>query len=206
MCIPRVARDHHRRGPSHHQHLRNTILAVVTTMSQSPTIQAVVTTMSLSPTIQAVVTIMVPSPTTPMSIQHLGRILTSSPSLNPRHTGTSLSLNPSHTGTRPSLNPHPARVPSRRVQRLPTAVRVPREAREPSQSQKARRRHTPSRRWYILTVGENRGRLRVQSIQHITQPRIGCLLGFLPSHFGVPVLRKFKTLIQLDFLFYCTFY
>jgi hypothetical protein len=203
MCIPRVARDHHRRGPSHHQHLRNTILAVVTTKSP---ILVVVTTMSLSPTIQAVVTIMVPSPTTPMSIQHLGRILTSSPSLNPRHTGTSLSLNPSHTGTRPSLNPHPARVPSRRVQRLPTAVRVPREAREPSQSQKARRRHTPSRRWYILTVGENRGRLRVQSIQHITQPRIGCLLGFLPSHFGVPVLRKFKTLIQLDFLFYCTFY
>lgn len=203
MCIPRVARDHHRRGPSHHQHLRNTILAVVTTKSP---ILVVVTTMSLSPTIQAVVTIMVPSPTTPMSIQHLGRILTSSPSLNPRHTGTSLSLNPSHTGTRPSLNPHPARVPSRRVQRLPTAVRVPREAREPSQSQKARRRHTPSRRWYILTVGENRGRLRVQSIQHITQPRIGCLLGFLPSHFGDPVLRKFKTLIQLDFLFYCTFY
>ena len=203
MCIPRVARDHHRRGPSHHQHLRNTILAEVTTKSP---ILVVVTTMSLSPTIQAVVTIMVPSPTTPMSIQHLGRILTSSPSLNPRHTGTSLSLNPSHTGTRPSLNPHPARVPSRRVQRLPTAVRVPREAREPSQSQKARRRHTPSRRWYILTVGENRGRLRVQSIQHITQPRIGCLLGFLPSHFGVPVLRKFKTLIQLDFLFYCTFY
>jgi hypothetical protein len=143
---------------------------------------------------------MVPSPTTPMSIQHLGRILTPSPSLNPRHTGTSLSLNPSHTGTRPSLNPHPARVPSRRVQRLPTAVRVP------SPSLKARRRHTPSRRWYILTVGENRGRLRVQSIQHITQPRIGCLLGFLPSHFGDPVLRKFKTLIQLDFLFYCTFY
>ena len=203
MCIPRVARDHHRRGPSHHQHLRNTILAVVTTKSP---ILVVVTTMSLSPTIQAVVTIMVPSPTTPMSIQHLGRILTSSPSLNPRHTGTSLSLNPSHTGTRLSLNPHPARVPSRRVQRLPTAVRVPREAREPSQSQKARRRHTPSRRWYILTVGENRGRLRVQSIQHITQPRIGCLLGFLPSHFGDPVLRKFKTLIQLDFLFYCTFY
>ena len=135
MLIQRVVRDHHRRGPN-----RSTILL------------AVVTTMSLSPTTLVVLTIMVLSlsrTTTPMSIPYLGRILTPSPSLNLRHIGMSPSLSPIHTGTRLILNrtvPRLARVPSRRVRRLPTAARVPREARELSQSQKARRHHTPSRR------------------------------------------------------------